>query len=766
MSSKKSPSHSASKTHRHSRPNSRSESRSRSATKSRRGSHPDSRSTSKSRSHSRTSKSASRNQHQKQKKHHYRNQYRHLKYHAAVEYRCLNQKNDFVKNQSELIRKILDHANKENWSKSHSIPHDFISYIRHLQPVHQCAPEIFESICILGHVLSKEYRDDLINPSKAVEIAIQHNGVRRLIPDLLVDDADIYITNVIEREYDKHNNLQLRENEHRSIIKEKGTLLKVNLGEKTVRKIKDYAIRVAKAALTLLENKPGVNHDKDKDFGTDRHIFAILGPHPGNYGDVFIVFKREIMLHPDSNFSSSAATTYGQSSNAYKHQPWLTDPKAEKERILCFHSNKMHCSINGYENVAAHSLMALCGKDTNTLKVSLKKAQEWWCDQDPHFVFEAHLPSRVPLDYIDSIYMPKNVFKSYSPQLQKSLRQFFGHSLHVTQHDVDQNDKKNRGELTDKNSRSAYQKYVNDNLIKKFSRSKQNLSHRMRGTALTVAQSEFVEHIRLPMTISQQCTLQMQLSKNKMNLSSKSPTYIYWQAMWGDMMLTVSNEPLNIRSLSDKNLQCLVCYIARVPSPLDKDYQESYSYITNGTPLQHKFNISRRNYHVGSHTFHRHCKFDDYVTYRLKIERDNGQVTLSHAGRDSYHNKEKLIYRFKKSELDLSKLIYVHISANEHPVAIRNLTIRFERAHHSHTSVKHTTGHRRSSKQGNSQTRRSQSRKGSLSSSRGRNRSRSSGTSHRSRSTSKNRKPRRTSVASSKRSTSRHRSKSSDPHSH
>jgi hypothetical protein len=395
--------------------------------------------------------------------------------------------------------------------------------------------------------------------------------------------------------------------------------VEATLGRKKVGTIRHLAIDIAKAAIHLQKVKPGVNHDKDKDFGTNRHIFAILGPHTGNYGDVFIVFNREIMLHPDSNFSTTAATTYGQSRNAYSHQPWLTDPVTENKRVQCFHNNKLHHSVSGYEYATAYSLMASTGLQKKTINVSLKEVQEWWRSQDPHFVLEAHLPSSVPLDYINRVYMPKNVFNMYSQHLRKSMQRFFGRSLVVTKHDVDQSDQNNRGDLTDRNSRSSYQKYVNDKLTRKFSRGKRKSSRLARGTAVTVAPSEFTKHVCMPMTIPQAHTQYLKFSKRK-SIDRSTTTYIYWQGMFGDMMLTVSNEPLHLHTQSQRGLQCLICYIARIPSPLDDDYQESHSYLTMGTPFRHKMNVHQGEYKVGSKTFHRHCHFDGYTTYRLKIE--------------------------------------------------------------------------------------------------------------------------------------------------
>ncbi|CAF4918557.1 unnamed protein product [Rotaria sp. Silwood2] len=55
----------------------------------------------------------------------------------------------------------------------------------------------------------------------------------------------------------------------------------------------------------------GIGYDCDKDLGTNKVVFfSILGSHMSQYRDVFIVFKREILHQPDSNFSMQATISY------------------------------------------------------------------------------------------------------------------------------------------------------------------------------------------------------------------------------------------------------------------------------------------------------------------------------------------------------------------------------------------------------------------------------------------------------------------------
>ncbi|CAF4577394.1 unnamed protein product, partial [Didymodactylos carnosus] len=130
-------------------------------------------------------------------------------------------------------------------------------------------------------------------------------------------------------------------------------------------------------------------------------VFSILGPHTGQYyGDIVIVFKHELMLHPDANFTVQAATTFN-SGITHKFRPWLQNPGKQEERWKQFHSSKLHCSIEGYEYSAALELMATTGLEKKTIQVELEDIIKRWLIVDSHHVFEAHLPQLIPLNYID-----------------------------------------------------------------------------------------------------------------------------------------------------------------------------------------------------------------------------------------------------------------------------------------------------------------------------------------------------------------------------
>jgi hypothetical protein len=78
------------------------------------------------------------------------------------------------------------------------------------------------------------------------------------------------------------------------------------------------ATDIVEATLQLISMPTGIGFESDKALRTNKYVFGVLGPHTGYYyGDVFLVFRHELMCHRDANFSIQAATTFGKSTNAY-----------------------------------------------------------------------------------------------------------------------------------------------------------------------------------------------------------------------------------------------------------------------------------------------------------------------------------------------------------------------------------------------------------------------------------------------------------------
>ncbi|CAF4647224.1 unnamed protein product [Rotaria socialis] len=612
---------------------------------------------------------------------------------GVVRYFGLNKRVNFVRNQYTMINTVRAYAEAEKWKEPKmAIPQQLIEWILALQPIHRCNKVIFESILVHGHTMSRDYMN-LLSEAQFVANAIeQHNEVRRILDhhnnQALQNHGRDFIRALVAIEFDKAAPKSLllprrfsgvpnpyvpgtvhhspNHDQQTSVANTKELQLKLLLTADEITTIRTHATQIAQASLQLHSNPLGIGHAPDQALGTNKHVFSIMGPHLGHYyGDIFIIFKRELMYHPDSNFSIQAATTFGASTNAYKMRPWLKDPGSDMDRIQQFHWNKLHCSVPGYEEAAAIELMALTGQQKKTMNVDLKDIQHRWVTIDSHQVFEMHLPQLIPLDYIDRIYMPTTVFHSLTPSAQQLAKKTFHDRLTITSHIVDLN-ALNQLDST----RVPYQKYVTDEIMKMITGSS---FHSPQGTLITLPASKFEHQVAIPMTILQSYR-QYQEQQGESDI-----TFIYWQAMGGDMMLTVSNAFID-PTIEQTGLQCLTCYIADIPlTHNDVTYHESYSYVTNFRPYYHDMIMQdHKLMKAMSNSFHRGCNTDDYITYCLIIKLKSKEVILTHAGSNSIYNHQTINYVFEQSELDLSKLDYIYISAGARIVPVRNLVIRHQ----------------------------------------------------------------------------------------
>ena len=359
--------------------------------------------------------------------------------------------------------------------------------------------------------------------------------------------------------------------------------IKPHISPDDLTTIRHHSKTIVGASVGLHGTKSGIGYKPDEDFGTNKHVFSILGPHLGHYyGDIFIVFKREIMYHPDANFSIQAATTFGQSRNAYQQRPWLKDPGDDKQRTQHYHWTKLHCSVPGYDYAAAMELMALTGVPKKTMDVTLDQIEKRWMSVDSHMVFESHLPQLIPLDYIDHVYIPKNIFESLSSASQDFTKKTFEDHLTITNHIVDLTQMKQLD-----STRQPYQKYVIDQINDQI---KKNSPQTHYGINITLPASDFQQYTLIPMTILQS-THRYQAGKD-----ASDTIYIYWEALGGDMTVALSKEPIDTKYDQSSN-RCLLCCIADivVPSP-DQEYHEPYSYITVGYPFSHEILVAESNF--------------------------------------------------------------------------------------------------------------------------------------------------------------------------
>jgi hypothetical protein len=601
-----------------------------------------------------------------------------------------NKSINFCENQENIIEAIKKHT--KNWNSTQpSTLSDIQNFVKGLQPVHRCGKVIFESIILHGHVMSRGHMEHLKKARFVARAVREHKHVRTILDRYTGTTVDTHMQEFIEaivsrlysKKYDAASAAadgttaaaSKSADDHDETRRRKERILKVMMKGEELDTIEKYTRDIAEASWNLHNSPAGLGYPPDQVLGTDKHVFSILGPHLGHhYGDIFLVFKHELMLHPDTNFSPQAATSF-VSKRTFANRPWTTDLGSDAERVKCFHESKLHCSIPGYEYAAASELIAITGAHKKTMDVSIQDILNRWKKVDSHDVFEAHLPQLIPLDYIEEIYIPKKIFTSLTIAAQESANKIFGDSLHKTDHDINMTATSGGSAHSLDKSRLEYQDYVTKKLIEKFEKQMERSRH-LHGTVITLAPSQFSDHIVLPLTITD---AHSQYRRTHKHTSDADDTYIYWQAMNGDMMITLSNEPINFDG-NQTHLRCLVCYIAERPSTTTTTlhYNEGYSYLNAGDPYRHGIIMKDGRCSKKSQTFHRGCNLDDFITYCLTLEKKTGHVTLSHAGPNGIYCYEKIVCQFPKTALDLNRLKYIHVSAGSQKVPIRNLVVSFE----------------------------------------------------------------------------------------
>ena len=424
---------------------------------------------------------------------------------------------DFLDNQQHIIQAIQDYAIKLDPKRPLIVPKDIQKWVLGLQPVHRCSRAIFESILVYDHVMSREYMENLDKPTFAAHCVKEHRRVRKICDhhsDLAVKESvKKYIEALVSMTYGQKYSADpaaiagialgpAPSDDLASEVRTQERMLKTLLKQEEVALIRQCAKDIAEASWNLHKRPTGLRYEPDKALGTDKHVFSILGPHLGHkYGDIFLVFRSEVMLHPDANFSPHAATSFS-SGRAFKNRVWTEDPRTPEGKARCFHQSKLHCSIPGYEYAAAAELIAITGSRQKSTNVDLRDIVDRWLKVDSHSVIEAHLPRLIPLDYVEEVYIPKNLFASLTPAAQESATHIFGDSLHITDHDTNLTDTPRSGggsHPTDK-SRSAYQDYVNKQLKEKF-KARMDLPRQFRGTVITLEPSQFTDQIVLPVNI-------------------------------------------------------------------------------------------------------------------------------------------------------------------------------------------------------------------------------------------------------------------------
>ncbi|CAF5110452.1 unnamed protein product, partial [Rotaria magnacalcarata] len=211
--------------------------------------------------------------------------------------------------------------------------------------------------------------------------------------------------------------------------------LKEMLSQKEVDIIRRSTITIVQVSLDSQMHPGDLRKTPNESFSPDKHICTIFGPQLRcDHGDIVLVFKRKVMLHPDANFCLQSEDAF-LNGNAFMQRPWMKDSGSFHGRMKQLQEAKLHCSIVGHDYAAAADLMATIGLRDKTMNVDLNAIMKHLKSINSNTTFEGHLPDFIPLDYIGEVYIPKNLFQSLSSPAQMAARSIFGDSLRITNHE-------------------------------------------------------------------------------------------------------------------------------------------------------------------------------------------------------------------------------------------------------------------------------------------------------------------------------------------
>ena len=567
---------------------------------------------------------------------------------SVIPYYGLNSQINFIQNQQDIISTIHQSAERLKLKTPLSIPRPVLKCIQGLSPIYQCSKVIFEMILAQGHVMSNKRLAQLTNVQNLVRTIEHSRHIQPIIiqwkPQRIDGHINRYIQAIVLAEHSRragrsssYLSTTTSNEKFNDVIRDEEKFLRNILTHEQVNTIRQSTIHITEASMNLPTNSSGVAETSEK------YITTVFGPRlRPREGEIVLIFKREVMFHPDANFSI-------QINGRSKQIP----------------QSSLHCSGWDYDYAAAAALITTVSLTKKTADIDLKAILKHMSSVQSDELFESHLPEMIPLDYIEEVYIPQTVFYSLTSSAQVSAKNLLHASLHIIPYEGNRDHQR-----------------VNDQLMEKLTTYIERPQQSLRGTTITLPSSHLTECVTLPFTIVQ---LYDQYCRNHRVGSLSNDVYIYWQSMYGDMMMVLSKEPIDFNQ-STQNSQSLICYIAETPSPTTSDYHELYTYLNVGHPSQHTTTIDRRSFLASSNTFHRGCDADDYLTYCLKLERSTGEVILSHAGPNSVYNYQMISHRFTESYLGLKELKYIQITAGSQRVPTRNLMVCFRPLFELHPS--------------------------------------------------------------------------------
>ncbi|RUS26293.1 hypothetical protein BC938DRAFT_470966 [Jimgerdemannia flammicorona] len=286
---------------------------------------------------------------------------------------------NFSANAQEIIKATDAYFKKKG--KNFQVPEEVVEWVKRLRPAHRVRPRIFKSILAHHHVMSADHILKLKNPKWASHEARHHPLVKKICEENKFGEIeqkhleDLVECAVLVAHGNAASDPQLPSwVEDLALKKEACTQF---LKSEEMKPLIDLGDRLVKATGDLAANPGGIGYEVDKLLGTNEHVFSILGP------------------HTESKLRSFTPSV----------------PIHSKEAVKKFHNSKLHPSCNDWAKAAAADICAQVMVTTGNTQITLDDVKKEWMNRDSHFVFEAHLPSLIPLSFVDKIIIPKQLGK-------------------------------------------------------------------------------------------------------------------------------------------------------------------------------------------------------------------------------------------------------------------------------------------------------------------------------------------------------------------
>ncbi|EFC41644.1 predicted protein [Naegleria gruberi] len=292
---------------------------------------------------------------------------------------------------------------------------DFIyEYVNRISPQHRCKEPILKLILSHGTLLSRVFQKKMTSSPK--EACMELVFTSPLITQSIMHER-LTLSNDVKKWIVELLNFQIDQRDNKN---PKSVTCKLKLSKKCQQEVEGVIKDIVRAVFS--HTVTGIGCPLDLAVKTDQQVFSIVGINKADYyGDILFILNRKIMFHPDFNMSLEAATHYvDRPGEASKTNKWRIPPGNNSNSN--YENAKLHPAAKNFHKLLAKDMAVYHFKLFGSLPKSVDDLVNTSLHEDPHNVYEGHLPPIVPVSYISHVIMPKKVFDNLSDAEKKVLK--------------------------------------------------------------------------------------------------------------------------------------------------------------------------------------------------------------------------------------------------------------------------------------------------------------------------------------------------------